>query len=360
MEFGTNFDIKNHRAAKELRSKVIFDNVGEEKNKPESSNSGLMKTRDSGESTDGLQNNSILAEVPNFYNNYGIAMEFSGYFIIPRSVTSDPRYQGARLKYKHVLHIILEKAAFAETTHAIGTEIVKINVGQFCVAERRLVDLCNEGVKFKEDLVDRNIVTRAVQFWRRCLYLSQEVIHGKTIITVTIPDVYKKEKTQSEPTNDPKVSQNRATKEEDKEDKEDNISSEKGSFEPSSFATSLLSDFYSSLFLAIPDFPKESAKKTKTQYQAADSIGKKCNHDMDLINKVIAYAHTPGGFWLAHVHSVSYLNKKFSTLVQQLRGQGKNPMNGQKPSKHNNPSFKPKEQTPLAYNNKISFNTGKK
>lgn len=361
MVYEINDTILNGKESKQLHTKINFDTVNQQMKKPEFVDSGYeKKSLDSDESAKRNLNNSILAESPNLYKHNGAAMENSGYFIIPRSITSDPRYQGARLKYKHVLITILQHAAFSETTHAIGTEIIKINIGQFCVAERRLVDLCNDGVKFKEDLVDRNIVTRAVQFWRRCQYLSQQVIHGKTLLTVTIPDVYRKEKTQSEPTSEPKVSQNRATKEEREEDKEDNISSQKDPFVPSSFATSLLSEFYSSLFSSIPDFPKESAKKTKTQYQAAEAIGTKAKHDMDLIRKVIAYAHLKDGFWLAHVHSVSYLNKKFNTLVEQLRSQGKKPMNGKAPSRHNNPSFKPKHETPMAYNNKLSFNTEKK
>jgi len=334
MALGLNGSAVLNGVPKELHSKGIFATVCSEMKKPESLNSGMeiKINRDSGESADGNLNNSILAVPLNFYNKNGTAMEFSGYFIIPRSVTSDPRYQGARLKYQKVLLVILENAAFSETTHAIGTEVIKINIGQFCVAERRLVDLCNEGVKFKEDLVDRNIVTRAVQFWCKCQYLNQQVIHGKTLLTITIPEIYKKEKPQGEPTSDPKVSQNRATKEEGKELKEDNISSKKeGTFVPSEFATSLLTEFYSSLFSSIPDFPKDSARKTKTQYQAADRICKKANGDMDLIRKVISYAHEPGGFWLAHVHSVCYLDKKFTKLVQQLRDQGKRPMNGKKP-----------------------------
>lgn len=342
--------------AKELHSTVIFDKVGSENTKPESVNSGSTNNhRDSPHESD-MNGNSytpILSDVPNFYKNYGTSVENSGYFIIPRVVTSDPRYQGARLKYQKVLLALFENAAFSPTTHAIGTEIIQIQIGQFCVSERRLVEICNEGVKFKEDLVDKNIVHRAVHFWSKCQIVRQEVIHDKTLLTITVPEFYERTKKRSEPGSEPKVNQNRTTKEEDKEDKEDNISREKGSFEPSPFATSLLSDFYSSLFSAIPDFPKDSAKKTKTQYQAAESIGRKAKYDTELIKKVIAYAHQPGGFWLAHVHSVSYLNAKFATLVQQLRTQGQKPMNGKAPSLHNK-SFT-KDTSPKKYNNTYDF-----
>lgn len=217
--------INGQPSAKQLPSKVNFDTV-EEIKKPESGGSGYTtKTRDSGESAtnaNGHFNNSILADSPNFYNKNGTAMENFGYFIIPRSVTSDPRYQGARLKYKHVLHILFEKVAFAETTHAIGTEVIPIAIGQFCVSERRLVEICNEGVKFQEDKVDKNIVRRAVHFWATCQYLNHKVIHDKTLLTLTIPEFYERNKKVSEPASEPKVNQNRTSKEEDKELKTDN------------------------------------------------------------------------------------------------------------------------------------------
>jgi hypothetical protein len=143
-----------------------------------------------------------------------------GYFKFPRSILSDPRYKGARLKYKHVLHIILENALFRKTTHSIGVEIVSVDIGQFCVSERQLVDLCNEGVRYKEDLVDKNIVHRAVHFWRTCGFVNQQVIHEKNLLTVTVPEFYTKEKTTSEPQSESRPNHNRTTKEEQEEQEE--------------------------------------------------------------------------------------------------------------------------------------------
>lgn len=358
MSIALNGAVIEHINGKELHSNAIFDNVRiQTKKTPDlfEEESGIRKIDSADESSIVEPDKPTIADKPNSYKDYGAMVENLGYFIIPRSVADDPRFQGARLKYQKVLFTILKHAAFSPTTHAIGLEVIPIAIGQFCVAERNLVDLCNKGVKFKDDLVDRNIVTRAVQFFCKCQYLSQQVIHGKTLLTVTIPEFYKSEKIQSEPTSEPKVSQNRATKEEDKELKEDNISSKKeGTFVPSAFATSLLTEFYSSLFLAIPDFPKDSARKTKSQYEAADRIGKKANGDLDLIRKVIAYAHIPGGFWLSHVHSVTYLDRKFVSLVQQMRDQGKRPMNGQKPESLHNKSFN-KDKRPVAFKNKLDF-----
>jgi hypothetical protein len=328
---GCTIDFVN---GKELHSNGIFDKVSvQTKKRPEFGDSGNFKQIDSVDESSILAlDNPSIAEPPNSYKDYGVSLDNQGYFSFPRSISSDPRYKGARLKYKHVLHTILEYAAFGKTTHSIGVEVIDIQIGQFCVSVRGLMDLCNEGVKYKDDLVDKNIVERASHFWQRCGFVRQEVRHGKILLTVTVPEFYKKEKSTTETPYETKPRQNRDTKETDKTDKEDNISSKKeGTFVPSEFATSLLSEFYSSLFLSIPDFPKDSARKTKAQYQAADSIGKKCNNDLNLIKKVIEYAHLQGGFWQPIVHSVVTLNKKFVTLLGQMRNQGLKPMNGKKP-----------------------------
>lgn len=317
---------------KKLHSNISYGKVGIHKKEP------LKFVDFSGLEIDSVyesdivgRDKSIITDLPNSYKDYGISVENLGYFIIPRSVTSDPRYKGARLKYKHVLNILFENVAFSPTTHAIGCQIIPISIGQYCVSIRGLMDLCNAGTKHKEDKLSKNCVDRALSYFEKCQFVGQEVRHGKTIITITIPEFYERYKKKSGTDVGTKAGHERDTKEESKEDKEDNISTKQVIFEPSSFATSLLSEFYSSLFSAIPDYPKESAKKTKSQYQAADRIGKKANNDMDLIRKVIEYAHKSGGFWLSLVHSVSYLDKKFITLVQQLRDQGNRPMNGQRP-----------------------------
>ena len=343
-----------------LHSKANFDTIKRiEKKRPEFVDSGTLNNRDSDESAKLALDNPSLAESPNFYKHNGYVVENSGYFSFPRSISEDPRYKGARLKYKHVLHIILENAAFGKTTHSIGLEIINIEIGQLCISERWLVELCNQGVKFKDDMVDKNTVRRAVHFFSRCGFVNHKVIHDKTLITVTVPEFYMKIKKESEPASEPEVNQKRTTKETDKTDKVDNISTKKeGTFVPSEFATSLLTEFYSSLFLSIPDYPKDSARKTKAQYEAADRIGKKANGDMELIRKVIAYAHVPGGFWISHVHSVTYLDKKFVSLVQQMRGQGMKPMNGQKPESLHNKSFN-KDTSPKKYNNTYDFSKPK-
>lgn len=199
-----------------LQPKGIFDRLATEIKNPERLNSG----GDSVAESDRLgRGNSSLSDTPNSYKDYGVSMTTSGYFIIPRSVSSDKRYKSARLKYKHVLHVLLENVAFTPTTYAIGTKLIPINVGQFCASERHLMKLCNEDVKFKDELVDKNIIHRAVQFWATCGILNHEVNQGKLIITITISEFYGKNKNTCEPTSEPLVNLNRTTNEKRKKEK---------------------------------------------------------------------------------------------------------------------------------------------
>lgn len=259
---GKIFVLNQDDYSRELLTNKTFAKVTESK-KPESANSGLILNKlDSAHQINESKQNgthyntSILPDVPNLYKHNGMPMQNSGYFIIPRSVTSDPRYKSARLKYQKVLHVIFEKVAFAPTTHAIGNHLININIGQLCVSEDHLVKLCNEGVKYKEDKVNGSLVHRAIKFWSLCgfvnqqvnhkkniltisvpefydmykkkiesrpnhnrtkkdEFVNQEVNHGKTLLTISAPEFYDRLKKTSETTSEPKVNQKRTTKEED-------------------------------------------------------------------------------------------------------------------------------------------------
>lgn len=212
--------------SRELQTNINFDTVIETR-KPESVNSGFRITNsldslhESGKN--GTINTSILSDMPNLYKNNGVFMSNSGYFIIPRSLANDSRFLCARLKYQKVFFTILKHAAYYSTTYAIGVDIIPIQIGQLCVSERYLVNLCNQNVKFEEDLVDKNIVRRAIHYFIKCHFVNQQVIHGKTLLTITIPEFYINKKNDSEPTSESKVNQNRTTNKEYKELKEDNI-----------------------------------------------------------------------------------------------------------------------------------------
>lgn len=212
-------NVMDNDNAGELSSKDYKSTISAVKERrPESGNPGQQRNKlDSGESCGKeLIALPILQELPNLYKQNGHSVENLGYFIVPRSVTADRRYKSAPIKYQKILQIIFENVAFAPTTYAVGCELIPIAIGQWCVAIRRLMELCNEGVKREEDLICKSLIDRALLFFTKCQFTSQETSHGKTIITITANGFYR----ISEPTFEPKSSQGRATKEECKEREE--------------------------------------------------------------------------------------------------------------------------------------------
>lgn len=349
-----NDDLNENVKSNELQTKDNFATVSSEKLKPESRNSGFdNNNRDlrHKSANDELPNNSIIAEVPNFYKQYGTTVENSGYFSFPRSISTDPRYKGARLKYKHVLHTILENAVFRKTTHSIGTNVIDIEVGQFCVSERKLVDLCNEGLRYKEDFVDKNTVHRAVHFWRTCGFVNQEVIHEKNLLTVTVPEFYTKDKNTSEPESEPKVNHNRTSKETLETLETLNISS-------------------------VADAPSE-----KKKVSSSSSKKRKKTEPVPLVERdkgvfvsdiahqklieqkgseeIVKQIYSAMSVWKAQ-NGIAGGDDYRTAIKWTLNTAKTNAVSYNKPpSKHNNPNFKPKVETPLAYNNRLSFNTEK-
>ncbi len=145
----------------------------------------------------------------------------NGFVPVPRSVLTDPRYKSARLKYQKVLWVIFEIVAFKRTSHSIRTKLIQIERGQFLISERKLVELCNLEVIFEEDKIDKNTVHRSIAYWKGCGFVNQEVNHGKNILTITVPEFYESGKTDSEPESEFKVNQQRTTKEQRKEQREE-------------------------------------------------------------------------------------------------------------------------------------------
>ena len=215
------FELNQKRNNDQLLSNDNFDRVTTEKNKPETGISGL-KTLDSAvESDKSITINANLSQLPNLYKQTGSSMSDDGYIKIPRSLLNNPIWQGCREKYKKVFLTILLNVSYREQTFSIGDKIIEIKPGQFCTSLLNLVELCNKGVRFKEDKIDKNIVERSVSLFTRCQLLRQEVRHGKSVITITHPEIYNFYNFNSETRSETKPRQNRDIKEEyiDKEDK---------------------------------------------------------------------------------------------------------------------------------------------
>lgn len=145
----------------------------------------------------------------------------SGFFSIPRSLTTDPRFKSAPIKYKIILFTIIENVAFSPTTQSNGSKIVKVEIGQLYASEDMIVDLCNFGVKIKDEKIEKHHVNRAIAFFKKCDFVHQEVHHGRNMLTISIPEFYKKEKTSSASESVSEVHQTCIIKEQHKEHKQE-------------------------------------------------------------------------------------------------------------------------------------------
>lgn len=217
--------LSNITVPNSLSSKVFFDKLEEEveTTKPEFGDSGFVNTRDSAQDEithNGKHATPIIAIVPNFHKERGTIVSDEGFIKLPRSLLNDPHWKGMRSKYQKVFLILLFHTSYTQKSYSIGANLVTIGPGQFCTSIRTLVDLCNEGVKFKEDCVDKNIVERSVSLFTKIGFVRQEVRHKKSIFTITYPELYEHFQSQSETQSETKPRHNRDTNEERKERKD--------------------------------------------------------------------------------------------------------------------------------------------
>ena len=101
------------------------------------------------------------------------------------ALVNDPIFCRMRLKYRLVFLTILANICRFERSFRIGSHIVKILPGQFCTSIRNLVALCNRNNHFKEDMVDASMIQRALSLFVKMRIVRHEVIHSRSIITLT-------------------------------------------------------------------------------------------------------------------------------------------------------------------------------
>lgn len=212
-------DIFGSSFLNQLQTKVKIDKVnGTEIKKPECLNSGSELKDPSLVKLDKIAvDTSILPQSPNLYKQTGDIVSDEGFVKLPRSLWNDPQWKSCRAKYKLVFMTLLFNASYTQKTFNISNNLVSIGPGQFCMSMRNLIDLCNEGIKFKEDKVDKNIIERSVSLFIKIGFVRQEVRHGKSVFTITYPELYEHFQKQSETDSETIPRQHRDINEERKE-----------------------------------------------------------------------------------------------------------------------------------------------
>lgn len=211
----------------ELQTKVNFDNVKESENKkPEIVVSGSEDKTGSLVDKPQLNGNHytpIIAEPLNFRKEIGgsVSEEIVERFIkIPRELFEDPNWKGMRLKYQRLFLIILENASYTQRVYKHNGNTITVAPGQFCVSFRRLADIFNQDVKWKDERIDAPLVQRAVSVFSKFGFSIHESIHGIMRLTITQRELCAHFKKQTDTPSDTQPIQNRYTNEERKEGKE--------------------------------------------------------------------------------------------------------------------------------------------
>lgn len=135
------------------------------------------------------------------------------FYQVPTEIIQDPRFQSSRTNYQRVFWKLCEVVCYKDTEYAIGSKKILLKRGQFCTSIDQFVEICNKNVRFKEDLIDRNIVSRAIAFFCECQFVRQEVRqevrHKKSILTILWDGFSEKSDTISETISEQQVRQNR-------------------------------------------------------------------------------------------------------------------------------------------------------
>jgi hypothetical protein len=296
----------------ELYSKDCVDRVESINDKPSVEAEGENKLRDwPPEST--IDSDSHIVAHGRFSRKQEIDMSEQGFIKVPRSLLNDPRWNGMRLKYRHVFLILLARCYWKKTKYNVRGNIIELEKGQICVSYRQLVDWCNQEMSFKEDYVDKNIVERAVSVFFQFQIARHEVRHGKMVITITIPGYYGEEKNETETLSETKPRHNRDIKEEvykkNKKDKKETREPEKVDAAP----VGRLVEFLNLEILKIK--PNFSKKETPSWQKGFSSLLKLRSEDE--LMKIIMWALSHE-FWSSNVFSPGAILRNLDKMEMQM------------------------------------------
>ncbi|HSX38124.1 MAG TPA: hypothetical protein VLE95_04755 [Chlamydiales bacterium] len=126
----------------------------------------------------------------------------NGYFRMPRSLTRTLLWKDATPEVKVIFLTILDHVLFVETQFDDHGKILTLFPGQFCASLEEIARLCGRSVT-KSD-VQRGLI-RLEKFG----FLKQEVIHVKTVLTITHKDTYDLIYKAGDTKYDPRVMQER-------------------------------------------------------------------------------------------------------------------------------------------------------
>lgn len=109
-------------------------------------------------------------------------MSIDNFVIISRLLRSDEYWLNARPTYQSIFFAILLRMAFYETEQDNGGKKVKVKPFQLYASLNQLAEWTNKWIT-KDD------VEGALKYFSRCNFLLHEVLHRKSLITITQSDI---------------------------------------------------------------------------------------------------------------------------------------------------------------------------
>lgn len=138
-----------------------------------------------------------------------------GFVCLAKELGENSDWYDARPAHQTVFMTILLRCAFKEMNHNIQGNSIRIFPGQLCTTIRKLTEWCGKWIS-------KNDVEGSIKYFSKVNFLRQEVRHGKTLITITQPDICKYFKKSNQTTSQTQVRQesDRSQTQKNKENKE--------------------------------------------------------------------------------------------------------------------------------------------
>jgi hypothetical protein len=225
-----------------------------------------------------------------------------GFIKIPRSLLRDPLWIDLPSSYKEVFFVILENVYYKPTRFDDHGHLIDLMPGQICISERELLKRCGK-------FVTRIEVQRAIKRLSCVGYLSQEVRHKKSILTITYSEFYESIKNENAPTSEPNLSQTRAIKEERKKDKKNIYSSDSIEF-------GLATYFFQQIQTFLSDARPPNFQKWSKDIDAIIRIDKRSADD---VKKYISWMTKDIDFWQGKILSPDKLRKQWDKLTLAMK-----------------------------------------
>ena len=225
-----------------------------------------------------------------------------------RDLHNDPIFKSFSYDYRHIFLTILVNAAFKPMSLNDHGVVIDIQPGQLMTTLVDLVRLCDEPT------VNKSKVERALACFEKFQFSRHETRHRKTIITITLSNIYEKQKNEVETTIETKTRQDRDKIETQKKNEKNDKNKKNISYVPTPAGLRLSDILHQSILKFQSTF---KAKSLDSWPRHIDDMIRLDNRTEFDIESVINWLST-SDFWKKHILSTSKLRDKFDQLQIQM------------------------------------------